>query len=457
MNPGKVVDPNPLDGQLRLGVDYHHVAGRTYFSFAEDEGDFSRAARRCAGVGKCRHADGGVMCPSYMVTKDEVHSTRGRSRLLFEMLDGDRRGGAITDGWRSTEVRDALDLCLSCKGCKRDCPVSVDMATYKAEFLAHHYARRLRPASHYSMGWLPLWAQLASGAPRAVNAAVRPRPVADLAKRVGGIAPERQIPRFASESLRRWAKRRSPSPPGARGRVLLWPDTFTNAFSPEIGRAAVAVLEAAGWAVDIPTTPLCCGLTWISTGQLSIARRVLRRTVRALSDHVRAGGLVLGLEPSCTAVFRSDAAELLPGDNDVSRLAHATVTFAELLHDHTPGWEPPALDGTRVRVQTHCHQHAILGNQADVSILEAAGADLDVLDSGCCGLAGNFGFERGHYDVSMACAERVLLPELRQAAPGDVVLADGFSCRTQIEQSGVQATPLHLAQLLRASGGVGGR
>ncbi|HVV38204.1 MAG TPA: FAD-linked oxidase C-terminal domain-containing protein [Acidimicrobiales bacterium] len=457
MNPGKVVEPNPRDGQLRLGVDYRHVAGRTYFAFAEDEGDFARAALRCAGVGKCRHADGGVMCPSYMVTKDEVHSTRGRSRLLFEMLDGGGRGGAISDGWRSTEVRDALDLCLSCKGCKRDCPVSVDMATYKAEFLAHHYARRLRPASHYSMGWLPLWAQLASGAPRAVNAAVGPRPVADLAKRVGGIAPERQIPRFAPESLRRWAKRRAPSPPGARGRVLLWPDTFTNAFSPEIGRAAVAVLEAAGWAVDIPTAPLCCGLTWISTGQLGVARRVLRRTVRALSGHVRTGGLVLGLEPSCTAVFRSDAAELLPGDNDVSRLAQATVTFAELLHDHSPGWEPPPLDGTRVRVQTHCHQHAILGNQADVSILQSAGADLEVLDSGCCGLAGNFGFERGHYDVSMACAERVLLPELREAAPGDVALADGFSCRTQIEQSGVDATPLHLAQLLWASGGVGGR
>jgi Fe-S oxidoreductase len=452
MNPGKVVAPAKLDTDLRIGAEYSHPApSRTHFAYTDDHGSFGHAVLRCVGVGKCRREGGGVMCPSYMVTREEEHSTRGRSRLLFEMLDGGARGGAITDGWRSEAVRDALDLCLACKGCKSDCPVNVDMATYKAEFLSHHYARRLRPRSHYSMGWLPVWAQLAAGAPRVVNALARTPGIEQFAKRVAGVDEHRRLPSFAAQTFRQWFDRRGDpaGTTGARGDVMLWPDTFTNHFHPEVGEAAVEVLEAAGWRVRLPRRRLCCGLTWISTGQLATAQRVLRRTVGALRDHVRAGGLVVGLEPSCTAVFRSDAPELFPDDEDVHRLCSQTVTLAELLHDHTPGWEPPRIPA-RAIVQTHCHQHAVLGFEHDREVLEAMGVDANVLDSGCCGLAGNFGFEAGHYEVSEACAERVLMPEVRAASPSDVVLADGFSCRTQIEQGdngGRHA--IHLAQLLQ--------
>jgi Fe-S oxidoreductase len=425
------------------------------FAYPHDDGEFGRAVLRCVGVGKCRHTDGGVMCPSYMVTREEEHSTRGRARLLFEMLDGPDRGGAIHDGWRSAAVRDALDLCLACKGCKSDCPVNVDMATYKAEFLSHHYERRLRPMAHYSMGWLPVWAAAASVAPRAINAVAHTPGLQPLLRRAGGIDEHREIPRFAPETLQHWMTRHVPRPgAGSRGQVLLWPDTFTNHFHPHVGRAAVDVLEDAGWGVTMPARRLCCGLTWISTGQLHTATRVLRRTVAALRDHVRAGGLVVGLEPSCTAVFRSDAAELLHGDEDVRRLRNQTVTLAELLHDRTPGWSAPPVH-RRVVVQTHCHHHAVMKFEADRALLEDTGADVDVLDSGCCGLAGNFGFERGHYDVSIACAERVLLPALRSSAAGDAVLADGFSCRTQIEQgdSGGHRA-MHLSELLHEALGL---
>ncbi len=451
MNPGKVSAPHPLDANLRLGTDYHHVELDTEFGYPDDDGSFARAVVRCVGVGKCRRSHGGVMCPSYMVTKEEEHSTRGRARLLFEMLDGTERGGAVADRWRSAAVRDALDLCLACKGCKSDCPVNVDMATYKAEFLAHHYARRLRPAAHYSMGWLPVWAELAASAPRTINAVTHARALRGGVRRMGGIDEHRELPYFAAESLRRWFARRPPAGDGRRGEVMLWPDTFTNHFHPSVGKAAVEVLEAAGWRVRLPDRRLCCGLTWISTGQLKTAKRVLRRTVAALAPWVRQGNLVVGLEPSSAAVFRADAAELLPGDHDVARLRGQTVTLAELLHEHTPGWRPP-LVRRRVVVQTHCHQHAILGDAADRAILTASDAEVDVLDSGCCGLAGNFGFERGHYEVSRACAERVLLPAVRSADRRDVIVADGFSCRTQIEQgdSGGRRA-VHLAELLRGA------
>ncbi|MDG4801413.1 FAD-binding and (Fe-S)-binding domain-containing protein [Micromonospora sp. WMMD980] len=451
MNPGKVMPPYPLDSHLRLGVDYDHGGVRTTFAFPDDGGSFGDAVLRCVGVGKCRRHSGGVMCPSYMVTREEEHSTRGRSRLLFEMLDGAARSGTIGDGWRSDAVRDALDLCLACKGCKADCPVNVDMATYKAEFLSHHYAGRLRPRAHYSMGWLPLVATVAARLPRTVNALAHAPGLGRLAKIVGGIDRRRDIPLFAAESFQRWFARRTPTGDGARGEVVLWPDTFTNHFHPAVARAAVEVLEAAGWRVRVPDGPVCCGLTWISTGQLDIAKRVLRRSVDALRPHLRAGTRVVGLEPSCTAVFRSDAHELFPADDDVTRLREQTVTLAELLHDHSPGWRPPRLDAHAL-IQTHCHHHAILGTAADQAVLHAAGVDAEFLDSGCCGLAGNFGFEQGHHEVSEACAERVLLPAVRDAAETDVILADGFSCRTQVEQSASDGrSALHLAELLRAA------
>ncbi len=353
------------------------------------------------------------MCPSYMVTREEEHSTRGRSRLLFEMLAG-HADSPVTGGWRSTEVRDALDLCLACKGCKRDCPVEVDMATMKAEFLAHHYAGRLRPLAHYSMGWLPAVAQLASRAPRLVNAVSQAPVLRDAVTAAGGIDRRRRVPLFARQSLQAWHARRDPGPAGLRGEVVLWPDTFTNHLTPGVGQAAVEVLEAAGWRVIVPDQPLCCGLTWISTGQLATARRVLQRTVDALAPHLQRGTKIVGLEPSCTAVFRSDARELMPGNRDVERLGEQTVTLAELLRKHTDGWQPPQVGGQAI-AQTHCHQHAIMGYDQDQALLRDAGIDLDVLDAGCCGLAGNFGFEAGHYDVSMACGERALLPAVRDA------------------------------------------
>ena len=452
MNPGKVVRPNPLDSHLRLGPDYHHRELLTIFAYPKDDNRFSSAALRCVGVGNCRNAvsDDSVMCPSYMVTREEEHSTRGRARLLFEMI----RGTRIKDGWRSTEVRDALDLCLSCKGCKSDCPVNVDMATYKAEFLHHHYKGRLRPLAHYSMGWLPILAQVAKLAPRLINV-VTQSPLAPLLKKVGGIAEERDIPKFAPQTfVSMWKRRQKPAKDknnaAPNGPVILWPDTFSNAFHPSSAKAAVAVLEDAGFEVRVPTQPVCCGLTWVSTGQLNVAKKVLSHTLDVLRDDIRAGVPVVGLEPSCTAVFRSDGVDLLPGDEDMRRLSKQTRTLAELLAERAPDWKPPQLDVSAI-VQTHCHQHAIMGTDPDKELMKSAGIDAEQLKSGCCGLAGNFGFEAGHYDVSRAAGERVLLPRVREADADTVVLADGFSCRTQIEQGDTGRTAMHLAELL-ASG-----
>ncbi|MCZ2809987.1 FAD-binding protein [Modestobacter sp. VKM Ac-2979] len=448
MNPGKVVRPRPLDADLRLTTEYPAWQPEVAFGYPEDGGSFAQAAARCVGVGKCRAtlgegAEGAVMCPSYQVTGDEVHSTRGRARLLFEML----RGDVVRDRWRSTAVRDALDLCLACKGCKSDCPVDVDMATYKAEFLSHHYAGRVRPRTHYSLGWLPLAARVAALAPGVVNVATQTPGLRRLVQAAAGITPERELPLFAPERFTHWYRERGPRGDGRHGEVLLWPDTFTEFFHPAIGRAAVTVLEDAGFRVRLPEQELCCGLTWISTGQLDVASRVLRRTAQALGPAVRDRLPVVGLEPSCTAVFRADAPELLPDDDDVRRLAESTRTLAELLAERAPDWSPPPAERTAM-VQTHCHHHSIMGFDADRELLRKAGFDADVLDSGCCGLAGNFGFERGHHEVSMACGEQVLLPAVRDGDPRAVVLADGFSCRTQIEQGDTGRRAVHSAEAL---------
>ena len=445
MNPGKIVSPNPVDGNLRLGTDWRLPTPPTQFAYPEDK-DFTDAVLRCVGIGKCRSRQGGVMCPSYRATGEEEHSTRGRARLLFEMLNG-HADSPITDGWRSTAVRDALDLCLACKGCRSDCPVHVDMATYKVEFLHHHYAGRLRPTAHYALGWLPLWAKLSSVAPRAVNAVTHAPGIAAIGKRLAGIAPERDAPPFARESFTDWWRREGrPEPdPTDPDTVLLWPDTFDNHMHPHVPRAAVRVLEAAGYHVAVPRTPVCCGLTWISTGQLGVARRVLERTLTVLRPWLAAGTPIVGLEPSCTAVFRADAKELFGDTEEVSRLGDATVTLSELLLRRD--WSPPRLARDAV-VQPHCHQHAVLGTDPDAELMRRAGLRADVLDVGCCGLAGNFGFERGHYDVSMACAEQGLLPAVRGAAPDTLILSDGFSCRTQIEQANTGRRAMHLAEAL---------
>jgi FAD/FMN-containing dehydrogenase/Fe-S oxidoreductase len=453
MNPGKVVRPYRLDENLTQRGWFPREP-QTFFGYPQDGGKFSSAASRCVGVGKCRGDESGVMCPSYRVTREEEHSTRGRARLLMEMV----RGDVVSEGWHSTEVRDALDLCLACKGCRKECPVGVDMATYKAEFLAHHYAGRVRPAAHYSMGWLPLLAQLVTTVPglaKVVNLAGRTPGLSYMAKRAGGIDPQRTLPRFAGQTFTTWHARRRRASSGRR--VILWPDTFSNNFHPEVAQAAVAVLERAGFQVEVPTKPLCCGLTWISTGQLGMAGRMLRRTIRALRPELRAGVPVVVLEPSCAAVFRSDAAELL-GSDDARLLADRTRTLAELLTE--VGWRPDGLleglrrddpGGDRSRraiAQVHCHQHAIMGFDPDTEILRRCGVDVEVLDTGCCGLAGNFGFERGHYEVSAACAERGLWPAARSADPETVVLADGFSCRTQLAAGRTGREGVHLAQLL---------
>jgi FAD/FMN-containing dehydrogenase/Fe-S oxidoreductase len=471
LNPGVIVDPAPLDADLRVPVALPLRRGLG-FAYPHDAGDFTTAVHRCMGVGKCRAdttATGGVMCPSYLATRDEKDSTRGRARVLQELANG-----SLVSGWDAPSVAEALDLCLSCKGCSADCPAGVDMATYKAEALYQRYRRKIRPASHYSLGWLPRWAALTTRSPwlaRLANAALRGKQAAALAKRLGGIDHRRDLPHFAPESFRQWFATRhlgsagsssvhggtadpasAAAPdgaPGPRKPVLLWVDTFTNAFSPEVGRAAVAVLEAAGYEVRVTDENVCCGLTWISTGQLDGARRQLRRTLRALKPAMDAGIPVVGLEPSCTAALRSDAGELLPGDRRAQALAGTVKTLAELLRS-TDGWTPPDLSdisGQHAAVaQPHCHQHAVLGWEADAALLRDAGATVTAV-GGCCGLAGNFGVERGHYDVSVAVAETALLPAVRAAGDGAPVLADGFSCRTQLDHlADVQAT--HLAELL---------
>lgn len=447
MNPGKVVAPYALDDKLKYGTSYHPMEPQTHFWYADDDFQFSQAANRCVGVGKCRSQSGGVMCPSYRATGEEEHSTRGRARLLFEMLQGEE----ITDGWRSTEVRDALDLCLACKGCKSDCPVGVDMATYKAEFLSHHYARRLRPMAHYSMGWLPFWSRLAAFAPGVVNTVAHAPGLDRVLKRAAGMTPHRDVPLFAPQRFTDWFRGRGASRgTGQLGEVVLWPDTFSNDLHPSVARAGVEVLEDAGFRVKVPAGALCCGLTWISTGQLGVAKRVIQRTVDALRDDIRAGTPIVGLEPSCTAVFRADAPELFHGDDDVQRLASQTYTLAELLTERAPDWRPGHEIGRGALAQTHCHQHAIMGFDADQRLAAAAGVDMTKLDVGCCGVAGNFGFEAGHYEVSKACAEQGLWQAVSEADDDTFVLADGFSCRTQIEHGGLGRTPVHMAELLAA-------
>jgi FAD/FMN-containing dehydrogenase/Fe-S oxidoreductase len=450
LNPGVLVDPAPLDADVRAAQapPYRRSLGLAY---RHDRGDLSMAVHRCTGVGKCR-ADttgtGGVMCPSYLATKDEKDTTRGRSRVLQDAVSGHLG----PDPWRSEAVHDALDLCLSCKGCSADCPTGVDMASYKAEWLHQRYRKRIRPRSHYSLGWLPRWTRLVARVPGLrllANASLRLSALHPVVTWVAGVDRRRGLPTFAERTFRSWFASRATTPaaPGANGDVVLFVDTFTDAFSPEVGQAAVKVLEDAGYRVSVTDAPVCCGLTWVSTGQLDGARKQVAATVRALLPHVQAGAKVVGLEPSCTGVLRSDSFELLPdAAQDAAReVAAATRTLAELL-SATPGWTPPDLTGQRGIAQPHCHHHAVMGWEADAALLRDAGADVERL-GGCCGLAGNFGVERGHHEVSVAVAQTLLLPAVERLEDGGVVLADGFSCRTQLEDL-ASVRGEHLAQLL---------
>ncbi|WP_242907691.1 FAD-binding and (Fe-S)-binding domain-containing protein [Actinomadura terrae] len=445
LNPGVIVDPAPLDAALRPGPGRDTLKVTPVHALTRDNGSFAAAVHRCVGVGACRNLDTGTMCPSFRATRDEVHSTRGRARVLAEML----RGESLPDGWRSREAHDALDLCLSCKACASECPVNVDMATYKAEFLHRYYARRRRPMAHYSMGWLPLWSRAVTAVPgtsRLVNAALSRGRIARVVKRAAGVEPRRQMIRFAERTLRDWFRERGRARAAGGPTVVLWPDTFTDYHAPEAGRDAVEVLEALGYRVLIPPGRVCCGLTWHSTGQLGVAKRVLRHSLDVLAPALDAGLPVVGLEPSCTVMLRNEAPELFPDDPRARRLADATVTLAELVARHEGDWPFGTLDA-RAIAQVHCHQEAKGSYAPDLAVLRRLGVDTDVIGSGCCGLAGNFGFEPGHWDVSQSCAERELYPKVR-AADGELILADGFSCRTQVAQ-GTGREALHLAQLLR--------
>ncbi len=460
LNPGVLVRPAPLDADLRVpaaratasigGGRRSALPGLAF----PDDGDLTAAVHRCVGVGACRADTNAVMCPSYVATRDEKDSTRGRARVLQEMANG----GLVAGGWSSGEVLESLDLCLSCKGCAVDCPAGVDMASYKAEFTDRHFRGRIRPRSHYTLGRLAVWARLASRVPLATNRAMRTAGLARLAKAAAGVDRRRSLPSFAPETFRGWFSRRNVVPAAPEGDpVVLWVDTFTEYFDPGVGRAAIAVLEHLGFRVAIPAEPVCCGLTWLSTGQLAGARRQLLRSLTAIDEAAARLDAtaphrvpVVGLEPSCTALLRDDAARLLPNDKRAVVLHDRVFTLAGLIRAHRPDWQPPAGATAAAVVQEHCHQHASTGFTADKALLEATGLEPTVL-SGCCGLAGNFGVEKGHHDVSVAIAEHALLPALKEAPAGTTVpVADGFSCRTQAEQlAGIR--PRHLAQILAAS------
>jgi FAD/FMN-containing dehydrogenase/Fe-S oxidoreductase len=454
MNPGKIVNPYRIDQNLRLGADYRPPQLATHFAFPKDRHSFAFTTIRCVGVGECRREHGGTMCPSYRVTHEEEHSTRGRAHLLFEMLEGN----PLTGGWRDEHVKDALDLCLACKGCKSDCPVNVDMASYKAEFLSHYYEGRIRPMPAYAMGYIHRWARLGAIAPRLFNLVTHLPGVSLLIKSLGGISTSRDVPRFAERTFTAWFRERpdrsnhSPESNGASApaesmRVVLWADTFNNHFHPETAIAATNVLERAGCEVIVPREPLCCGRPLYDYGFLVEARRLLRRVLTALRPHLDAGTPIVVLEPSCLAVFRDELVNLFPEDEDAKRLSRQAVLLSEFLHSRLPGYRPPTLD-RQVMLHGHCHHKAIATLDAEEAVLRDMGVELEALDSGCCGMAGSFGFESEHYDVSMKVGELVLLPAVRRAGADTLIVADGFSCREQIAQA-TGRRAVHLAEALQ--------
>jgi FAD/FMN-containing dehydrogenase/Fe-S oxidoreductase len=454
MNPGKVVDPYPLDVHLRMDPNYGTRAVTTEFRFPGDDGSFAAAAERCFGVGACRDQNA-IMCPSYQVTFEEKHSTRGRARLLFEMLRSD---SPLEDGWRNEEVKEALDLCLACKGCLHECPVRTDMASYKAEFLSHYYSGRLRPRQAYLLGLIRWEAQLASRAPRLANLLTQRQPFAALGKAIAGVAQQRTPPAFAPTTFKRWWRERGGQPPrhdsgnGARARtarrVVLWADTFNDHFHPEVAIAATEVLAAAGFEVVVPERSMCCGRPLYDYGMLRLARRLLHQVLDGLRDEIRAGTPVVALEPSCGAVFRNELLNMLPANEDAKRLSRQTLTFGEFLAQHAADWEMPRLE-RRALVHFHCHQRATSDTDCDRAVLDRLGLDYEVLETGCCGLAGSFGYERGErYEVSVKAGERLLLPRIREASPHTLIITDGFSCHSQIDH-GTDRGALHLAQVIQ--------
>jgi Fe-S oxidoreductase len=454
LNPHKVVNPYLPTENLRLGADYKPREPETHFQFPEDGGSFAKASLRCIGLGACRKSDAGTMCPSYMVTLEEEHSTRGRAHMLFELLQGE----VVRDGWKDENVKKALDLCLSCKACKSECPANVDIATYKAEFLSHFYEGRARPLRSYAFGMIDQWARLASHAPQVANFLAQAPVLSALVRRILGLAPERQLPRFSNHSFQQWARKhgvRDVRGAGERGsaaktgrpELILWADTFNNYLRPETGQAALEVLEGAGFNVRVARQGLCCGRPLYDFGMLDMAKKYLRSILHALGEEIDAGVPVVVLEPSCASVFRDELQNLFPKDSRATRLRKQTFLLSEFLEHHAPGYEPPQLS-RKVLLHGHCHQKALMKMTDEESLLRKMGVELQTLDSGCCGMAGPFGYEREKFRVSQAVGERVLLPAARNASPDTLIVSDGFSCREQIHQ-GAERETLHLAEILK--------
>ncbi len=441
MNPGKVVEPYRMDENLRLGADYKPWDPATHFQFPHDHGSMTHAMLRCVGVGKCRREEGGVMCPSWRVTHEEEHSTRGRAHLLWEMAKGD----VIRDGWRDEDVKESLDLCLSCKGCKSDCPVGVDLATYKAEFLSHYHERRLRPRSDYAFANVDFWARLASKVPGLVNLATQMPFLRDIAKLAAGMPHQRSVPAFAPQTFRAWFEHRKPANPDGTW-VMLWPDTFNNYFLPDTAKAAVEVLEAAGFRVSIPKSILCCGRPLYDFGMLDRAKRLLLKILDTLAPEIEAGIPIVVLEPSCAAVFRDELTNLFPDDARAQKLSRQSFLLSEFLEKKAAHFQLPQLP-VKALIHGHCHHKALMKMTDEESVLRKMGIDWSAPAPGCCGMAGSFGFDEEKYDVSMAIGELELLPAVRQAPGDSLIIADGFSCREQISQC-TDRHSLHLAEVI---------
>jgi Fe-S oxidoreductase len=442
MNPGKLVEPYKMDDNLRLGANYDPWEPQTHFQFPEDHGSLAAATLRCVGVGKCRRDQGGVMCPSFRVTREEEHSTRGRAHLLWEMTQGD----VVRNGWQDDRVKESLDLCLACKGCKSDCPVGVDVATYKAEFLSHYYEGRLRSPNQFVFGNIDIFARLASRVPGFVNITTQLPVLSEIAKLLGGIPRQRRIPAFAPQTFKSWFARRQPKNFG-RTAVILWPDTFNNYFQPDTARAAVEVLEAAGFHVLLPEGNLCCGRPLYDVGMLDRAEAQLLQILDNLLPEIEAGIPVVGLEPSCVAVFRDELVNLFPTDSRARALSQQTFLLSEFLEKYASHFQLPRI-ARKALIHGHCHHKAILKMTAEEAVLTRLGLDFYAPAPGCCGMAGAFGFEKDKYDVSRRIGELELLPSVRDASPETLIIADGFSCREQIAQE-TNRHALHLAEVIQ--------
>jgi len=443
LNPGNIVYAQPAVMNLRLGASYAPKQPDTHFRFPDDNGSIAKAALRCIGVGECRKHDAGTMCPSYMVTLEEEHSTRGRAHMLFEALQGDVLKGV----WNDEDVKQSLDLCLSCKACKSECPTNVDIATYRSEFLSHYYESHPRPLHAYAFGMVDKWLELASVSPALANLTLQMPGLNGVAKKLLDIAPQRTIPAVAGENFRKWARRHNV--PTGGGDVLLWVDTFNNSFHPGTARAALDVLRAAGCNVFISRRRLCCGRPLYDFGLLDHAKAYLREILSTLAEPIDAGVPVVVLEPSCASVFRDELRSLFPDDPRAAKLRAQTFLLSEFLERRVPGYSPPAIAG-KVVLHGHCHHKAIMKMADEEALLRKTGADVQALDAGCCGMAGSFGFDAHKYDVSIAVGERVLLPAVRAAAADTLIVSDGFSCREQIAQT-TGRHALHLADLLKSA------